>query len=101
MADRRPAVSAAAAEAAFDAALAARKAGRAADAEAAYRRARDAFAARGDMRREADALHGLGDMALARNDLADAERRYLEARRLFADIANRVGRRMPWSASPP
>ncbi len=87
----RPAVSAAAAEAAFDEALAARRAGRAAEAEGAYRRARDAFAARGDARREADALHGLGDMALARDDLAVAERFYLEARRLFAGLGNDIG----------
>ncbi len=87
----RPAVSAAAAAAAFDEALAARKAGQAVDAERAYRQARDAFAALGDARREADALHGLGDMALARDDLADAERRYLEARRLFAGLANGIG----------
>ena len=45
----------------------------------------------GDARREADALHGLGDMALARRDFVRAERRYLDARRLFAGLANRVG----------
>ena len=87
----RPAVSAAAAEAAFDEALAARRAGRAAEAERAYRRARDAFAARGDVRREADALHGLGDMALAHDDIAGAEQFYLEARRLFAGLGNDIG----------
>lgn len=87
----RPAVSAAAAEAAFDEALAARRAGRAAEAEGAYRRARDAFAARGDVRREADALHGLGDMALAHDDIAGAEQFYLEARRLFAGLGNDIG----------
>ena len=87
----RPAVSAAAAEAAFDEALAARRAGRAAEAERAYRRARDAFAARGDVRREADALHGLGDMALAHDDIAGAEQFYLEARRLFSGLGNDIG----------
>ena len=87
----RPAVSATAALAAFDEALAARRAGRAADAEQAYRQSRDAFAVLGDARREADALHGLGDMALARRDMADAEQRYREARRLFAGLANRIG----------
>ena len=87
----RPAVSDAAAEAAFDEALTARRAGRAAEAEGAYRRARDAFAARGDARREADALHGLGDMALARKDGVGAERFYLEARRLFAGLGNDIG----------
>ncbi len=87
----RPAVSAAAAEAAFDEALAARRTGRAAEAERAYRRARDAFAARGDVRREADALHGLGDMALAHDDIAGAEQFYLEARRLFAGLGNDIG----------
>ena len=87
----RPAVSAAAAEAAFDEALAARRAGRAAKADRAYRRARDAFAARGDVRREADALHGLGDMALAHDDIAGAEQFYLEARRLFAGLGNDIG----------
>ena len=90
-AEMRPAVSAAAAEAAFDEALTARKAGQADDAERAYRQARDAFAALGDARREADALHGLGDMALARKDPVGAERRYLEARRLFAGLANGIG----------
>lgn len=89
--EMRPAVSAAAAEAAFGEALAARRAGRAAEAEGAYLRAGGAFAALGDARRRADALHGLGDMAVARNDLVGAERRYLEARRLFAGLGNDIG----------
>ena len=90
-AEMRPAVSAAAAEAAFGQALAARGAGQAEDAERAYGLARDAFAALGDARREADALHGQGDMALARREFARAERRYLDARRLFAGLGNRIG----------